>query len=71
MQVLKSRYGQSDIAFGVGFYGEVNHFKNIPAAREMTENDYIRYKDIKNLNRKDCFIKVDENKDTDKFVFKL
>lgn len=70
-QILKSRYGQSDIAFGAGFYGEVNHFENIPAAKDMTAEDYIRYKDINNLKRKDSLIKVDRKENSDSFVFKL
>ena len=71
IQILKNRFGKSDLAFGAGFYGECNHFENIPSSKQMTEEDYIRYSDIKNLKRTDKFIKVDDKNKRDDFVFKL
>lgn len=70
-QILKNRFGQSDVAFGVGFYGEVNHFENLPISKEMKDSDYIRYADIANLKREDDFVKVDTGKESDKYLFKL
>jgi replicative DNA helicase len=71
MQLLKNRYGQSDLAFGVGFYGETNYFDNLPTSKEMTDSDYIKYSEIKNLRKKDSFIKVDQERKSDDFTFTL
>ena len=40
--VLKNRFGPSDVAIGVGFYGKCGLFKELPLASEI--NDYEKYK---------------------------
>ncbi len=40
--VLKNRFGASDVAIGVGFYGRCGIFKELPSASEI--NDYDKYK---------------------------
>lgn len=41
--LLKSRFGTSDIAVGLGFYGDCSIYKELPKANEIT--DYEKYKD--------------------------
>lgn len=40
--VLKNRFGPSDVAIGVGFYGKCGIFKELPSATNI--NDYEKYK---------------------------
>lgn len=41
--LLKSRFGTSDIALGLGFYGDCSIYKELPKGNEIT--DYEKYKD--------------------------
>ena len=41
--LLKSRFGTSDIALGLGFYGDCSIYKELPVASQIT--DYEKYKD--------------------------
>lgn len=41
--LLKTRFGTSDIACGLGFYGDCSTYKELPLAKEIF--DYDRYKD--------------------------
>ena len=40
-QILKNRYGQADVDIGLGFYGEIGMFKDLPKPEEIT--DYEPY----------------------------
>ena len=42
LKCVKSRFGTSDIAVGLGFYGDIGVFKELPQADKI--NDYERYK---------------------------
>lgn len=41
--LLKSRFGTSDIAIGLGFYGDCSIYRELPKGNEIT--DYEKYKD--------------------------
>ena len=41
--LLKTRFGTSDIAVGLGFYGDCSIYKELPLSTEIT--DYEKYKD--------------------------
>lgn len=40
LKILKTRDGSADIIVGLGFLGEVGAFSELPAAVNMTQNDY-------------------------------
>ena len=44
LQILKNRYGRSDLAIGVGFYGEIGYWKELPRAEDIY--DYTMYNTI-------------------------
>lgn len=44
-QVMKNRYGQSDIDMGVNFFGEIGMFRQLPLPEEIS--DYTPYLDLK------------------------
>lgn len=54
--VLKNRFGPSDVAIGVGFYGKSGIFKELPLASEI--NDYEKYKHpdwtLMDFQERDC-----------------
>lgn len=43
IQVLKNRFGESDVGFSVGFYGKVGYMHELPNAEDFTDADYELY----------------------------
>lgn len=41
IQIIKSRYGQSDLIIPCNFFGDVNYWHDLPKADEIT--DYTKY----------------------------
>lgn len=66
-QVLKNRYGQSDVNKGLSFYGEVGMFKELPKPEDII--DYEPYLSLKSIPI-DNYI-IDEDTDLDEDVFTL
>lgn len=67
LQILKNRYGRSDLAIGVGFYGEIGYWKELPRAEHMKISDYQEYKNLQendNLEQEDKSNNQDDNKIT-------
>lgn len=62
-QILKNRYGQSDVNKGLGFYGEIGMFKELPRPDEI--GDYEPYITLQADNFIDESTKLDdeENKE--------
>lgn len=40
LRVIKNSYGSDDLRIGLGFYGELGIFKELPRRKEMQESDY-------------------------------
>jgi len=59
IQVLKNRYGQSDVNIGSAFYGEISMFRDLPKPEEI--GDYEPYLNL-DYNKK----KIQEKKENDK-----
>lgn len=67
LQVLKNRYGQSDINIGSAFYGEIGMFKTLPRPEEI--GDYEPYLNLDyNKMREE---EKEEQKEDAKNVFKF
>lgn len=62
IQLLKGRYGQSDINKSVAFYGEIGMFKEMPKAEEITDySEIINYLKLKDQQLiKDEYETIDE-----------
>lgn len=59
-QLLKNRYGQSDINIGMGFYGEVGMFTELPLPQEIS--NYEKYTNLKYKDEiEEVITKKDEN----------
>ena len=43
LQILKNRYGRSDTAQAVSFYGEIGYWKELPLPTDLKQNDYNQY----------------------------
>lgn len=50
-QILKNRYGQADVDIGLGFYGEIGMFRDLPKPEEIT--DYEPYLNLMYEPKKD------------------
>ena len=61
MQILKNRYGQADVNKGIGFYGEIGMFIELPRPDEIT--DYEPYLELKHHK------KVEDEDDENVFKF--
>lgn len=44
VSIMKNRDGESDLGVGMYFLGECGYFKELPAATEMTNEDYEKYR---------------------------
>jgi len=64
-QILKNRYGQSDINKGLAFYGEIGMFSELPRPDEI--GDYSMYLDL-NCNK---LKEPEESKEFDNNIFKF
>ncbi len=40
LRIIKNSYGSDDLRVGLGFYGELGMFKELPRKKEMTDEDY-------------------------------
>jgi len=40
MRIIKNSYGSDDIRIGLGFYGEIGMFKELPRKKDITDADY-------------------------------
>lgn len=67
LQILKNRYGQSDISIGAGFYGEIGMFKELPKPEEIGDYEPYLSLDYKKIKEE----KKEEVKHDDKNVFKF
>lgn len=47
---LKNRYGQADLSKGLGFYGEIGMFKELPKPEEI--NNYEPYLELGDIPEK-------------------
>ncbi len=64
VQVLKNRYGRSDVNKGVTFHGEIGMFKELPRPEEIS--DYSKFLDLT-----DAEIKIDDEKEKENNMFTL
>ena len=69
-QLLKNRYGQSDVNIGLSFYGEIGMFKELPLPEEIS--NYEPYLNLTNI-KKDNELNVDDelNVDENEYEFKM
>jgi len=68
LQVLKNRYGQSDINIGCAFYGEIGMFKALPLPSEIGDYEPYLNLDYKKIKEEK---KEEEEEENDKNVFKF
>jgi len=40
LRIIKNSYGSDDIRIGLGFYGEIGMFKELPRKKDITDEDY-------------------------------
>lgn len=40
LRLIKNSYGEDDIRIGLGFYGQIGMFKELPRRKDITESDY-------------------------------
>lgn len=66
-QILKNRYGQSDVNKGLSFYGEIGMFNELPKPDEI--GDYEPYLKLKTLELLDK--KKNEDDNSEENIFKL
>jgi hypothetical protein len=70
-QILKNRYGQSDVNKGLGFYGEIGMFVELPKPEDIT--DYEQYLSLDTRVEKNIDIPVTKDEinhlDTNVFTF--
>ena len=59
VQILKNRYGRSDVSIGVAFYGEIGYWKELPKAEDLLDYESWLELDSKNKTEK---IKKDKPK---------
>lgn len=52
ISILKGRFGQSEIAFGSSFYGEIGYFDELPLPNEMTDDYYDQVVKIDSIFKK-------------------
>lgn len=52
ISILKGRFGQSEIAFGASFYGEIGYFDELPLPNEMTDDYYDQVVKIDSIFKK-------------------
>lgn len=50
VQILKSRYGESDKSVGVSFFGSIGFFRELPKGKEIAEADYEKYQYIDQIH---------------------
>jgi hypothetical protein len=67
-QILKNRYGQSDVNIGMSFYGEIGMFRELPKPEEI--GDYEPYLEL-DYNKKKEEIKEIKDEKHNKNVFVL
>lgn len=60
-QILKNRYGETELSFGCMLYGELGYWQQLPPASDMTDNDYETYLNYLSDITEDKQIEVDEN----------
>lgn len=46
IQVLKSRYGESDKSVGINFHGSIGYWKELPKGADIAASDYEQYKHL-------------------------
>lgn len=52
VSILKGRFGQSEVAFGASFYGEIGYFDELPLPNEMTDDYYDQVVKIDSIFKK-------------------
>lgn len=52
ISILKGRFGQSEVAFGASFYGEIGYFDELPLPNEMTDDYYDQVVKIDSIFKK-------------------
>ena len=67
-QILKNRYGETEISIGCMLYGEIGYWRQLPIASDMSDNDYEEYLNYlsesskqDNQTSEDKNYKLDEN----------
>lgn len=70
VSILKGRFGQSEVAFGTSFYGEIGFFDELPLPNEMTDEQYEEVVKIESIFNKRVEKKEDEPK-KEGFSFRL
>lgn len=70
ISILKGRFGQSEVAFGASFYGEIGYFDELPLPNEMTDEQYEEVVKIESIFNKRVEKKEDEPK-KEGFSFRL
>lgn len=46
VQIIKNRYGRSDINKGTIFHGEISMFKELPKSEDIATSDYEKYMNL-------------------------
>lgn len=74
IQIMKNRFGMSDKVFGVGFYGEIGCWRELPSPAEMNfdKSLYEKFSDVANVDKddqrnKDVFVKPEKTEHESSF----